>query len=329
MSKWKLYWVASDGYEDCFVVAKNSRSAKRVEKDMNGFEDEDLTVTRVKDIPDKYEQLADKIFREWSKKNNHNTHLAAKELTAWPYYAEEWLLKILGVESRYVEGQKEYLVEDIVYAPNKIYPIGLKAMKELYELDKEHSFDISKVSYEGIENVIKDMLGEAIVIIHRIEDYISNSFIFAMGNKKYDNYTIEEARNLWKKKFTFGKLINLMEEKFIIQEDVKASLLLFLEQRNKIAHGLTKYERYDIDTLWGQKEIIGYLTLFLTNAFVLEKVIRSAYTTSLGLGLEIVKNKSKTSNPELNKDIEKFYLDSTIKEELNLFIHTFEMRNKE
>lgn len=55
MSKWKLYWVASDGLEDCFVVAKNSRSARRIEKEMNGFEDEDIVVTRIMDIPDEYE----------------------------------------------------------------------------------------------------------------------------------------------------------------------------------------------------------------------------------------------------------------------------------
>ena len=60
MNKWKLYWVASDGLEDCFVVAKNSRSAAKIEKDMNGFEDDYLTVTRVMDIPDKYEDIANK-----------------------------------------------------------------------------------------------------------------------------------------------------------------------------------------------------------------------------------------------------------------------------
>ena len=43
MNKWKLYWVTSDGLEDCFVVAKNSRSAKRIEKDANGFEDQEVT----------------------------------------------------------------------------------------------------------------------------------------------------------------------------------------------------------------------------------------------------------------------------------------------
>lgn len=35
---WNLYWVESDGIEDCFVVARNSRSACRVEIDENGFD---------------------------------------------------------------------------------------------------------------------------------------------------------------------------------------------------------------------------------------------------------------------------------------------------
>lgn len=36
MSKW-VYGVASERLEDCFVVAKNSMSAKRIEKEKNGF----------------------------------------------------------------------------------------------------------------------------------------------------------------------------------------------------------------------------------------------------------------------------------------------------
>mgnify|MGYP007135338631 CR=1 FL=1 len=43
MAKWKLYWVESDGYEDCFVVAKNSHSARSVEANMNGFDISDAT----------------------------------------------------------------------------------------------------------------------------------------------------------------------------------------------------------------------------------------------------------------------------------------------
>lgn len=37
-NKWYLYWVTSDGYEDCFVVARNAQAAKSLELNTNGFE---------------------------------------------------------------------------------------------------------------------------------------------------------------------------------------------------------------------------------------------------------------------------------------------------
>ena len=142
MNKWKLYWVASDGVEDCFVVAKNSRSAARIEKEMNGFGNDDLSVTRIMDIPDKYEEIANRKFRQWSKKNHLNSQLDSKHLKAWPYYAEEWLLKELGAEYRVIEGKKEILINDIVITSSNIYPVGLKAMQEISRLFDKKSIDI-------------------------------------------------------------------------------------------------------------------------------------------------------------------------------------------
>ncbi|MEA4849272.1 MAG: hypothetical protein VB106_18725 [Clostridiaceae bacterium] len=197
MSKWKLYWVASDGLEDCLVVAKNSRSARRIEKEMNGFEDEDIIVTRIMNIPDEYEEVANKKFRVWSKKQKCNERLNIDTLIAWPYYAEEWLLIELGAEYRTIEGERQILINDTVITPNHIYSVGLKAMKELSELTGEKFIDISNVSYEGMRKTIDYMLGVCMTTIHRIEDHITSSFIFAVGNKKYDNYTIDEATKFW------------------------------------------------------------------------------------------------------------------------------------
>lgn len=277
MTKWKLYWVASDGYEDCFVVAKNSRSAKRIEKEMNGFEDDDLTVTRVIDVPDKYEKIANEKFRKWSIKNKYNQHLDINSLDAWPYYAEDWLLKNLGAEFRFIDGEKQTLIDDIVFAPNKMYPIGLKAMKGIYELTGEKTLNISNVTYEGIEKVIESMLGYSLTLIHDIENDITNSFIFAVDNEKYKDFSIEEVTRYWKRKLTFGRLIELMEYKYDIDPDVRMSLELFLVQRNKIAHGLTKDERYDIETSWGPKELVGYLCTFIENAALLKNIRSSLY----------------------------------------------------
>lgn len=52
-ARWNLYWVTSDGYEDCFVVAKNARSARSVECHMNGFDFSEVEATKILTIPDK------------------------------------------------------------------------------------------------------------------------------------------------------------------------------------------------------------------------------------------------------------------------------------
>lgn len=324
MSKWKLYWVASDGLEDCFIVAKNSRSARRIEKEMNDFEDEDITVTRIMDVPDKYEEIANKKFREWSKEQKCNGHLNIDTLIAWPYYAENWLLEELGAEYRIIEDEKQILINDIVITSNHIYPVGLRAMKKLSEATGEKLIDISNVSYEGMRETIDSMLGVCITTIHRIEDYITSSFIFAVGNKKYDNYTIDKATRFWKDKFTFGKLIQLIEERYEIDEVIHRSLKLFLTQRNKIAHGLTKDVRYDVDTIWGQKETIGYLALFLRNAWVLEEIVESAYIATMAFGFHLMKRETK--DPELLKTIDEFENDPIINGKISLFIGAFKMK---
>lgn len=324
MSKWKLYWVASNGLEDCFVVAKNSRSAARIEKEMNGFENDELSVTRIMDIPDKYEEIANKKFRQWSKKNHLNSHLDYKCLKAWPYYAEEWLLKELGAEYRTIEGKKEILIDDVVITSSSIYTVGLKAIQEISNLFDKKSIDISNVSYEGLREVIDSMLGVCLTTIHRIEDLISNSFIFAVGNKKYDNFTINDLKKHWRDEFTFGRLIHMIEERYEIDEIVHSALKLFLIQRNKIAHGLTKDERFDIDTLWGQKEIVGYLALFLRNAWILEEVFESAYIVSMGVGFTLIEDSERT--PEIHKIQNDFENDPHILEKVQLFSESFKMR---
>lgn len=325
MVKWKLYWVASDGCEDCFVVAKNSRSARRIEKDMNGFEDDDLKVTKVIDIPDKYEKIANEKFHKWSIKNRCNQHLDIDSLNAWPYYAEDWLLKKLGAEFRFIDGEKQTLIDDVVYAPNKIYPIGLKAMKGLYELTGEKVLNISNVTYEGIEKAIENMLGYCLTLIHDIENDITNSFIFAIENEKYKNYSIEEVTKYWKNKLTFGRLIELMENRFDIDSCVRKSWELFLVQRNKIAHGLTKDERYDIETFWGQKELVGYLCTFINNAILLKEVSESAYIASMSLGYHLMQKENK-NNKKFLKDLNDFHSDPYIKEKLSLFFDTFKLK---
>lgn len=170
------------------------------------------------------------------------------------------------------------------------------------------------------------MLGTCITTIHRIENYITESFIFAIGNKKYDNYKITEVTKFWKEKFTFGKLIQLIEERYEIEPTIRRALDLFLIQRNKIAHGLTKDERYDIDTLWGQKETISFLALFLRNAWELEKIFEASYVTTIGMAFYLMKKETKEI--ELLNTIEEFEKDPNMIEKMSLFTDAFKMKEQ-
>lgn len=324
MSKWKLYWVISDGEEDCFVVAKNSRSAIAVEKYgcwiFHNFEDFD--VIRVMDIPDKYELMAKKRYC----KTNVNEDIDINNLNIWPDYATDWLLKKLGAEIRVVDNKKEFLIDDMVYALGYVYPVGKRAMKELYEFDSDRKMDITDVSYVGVDEAIERMLGKAITTIHRIENYITESFIFGIGVERFSKYSIWKMTKFWKDKLTFGRLINLMEENFVINEDIRNSLQLFLTQRNKIAHGLTTDERYNIETLWGKKEIVGYLAIFFKNASLLEPLIESAYIFTMGFSFYIMKTSGYKIDRYQLKFMEQFESDLVIREKLNLFFDVFEFK---
>ncbi|MGG4144220.1 hypothetical protein ABEW34_13930 [Paenibacillus algorifonticola] len=163
--KWKLYWVESDGYEDCFVVAKNSRSAKSVEVHMNGFNMSDVTAVRVMDVPDIFEKKADKKYRKWSKK--HAPQQANRpDLHQWPWYAAKWLLKDLGAQFRIIDDEEQTLLRDVVYAKKAIgvwytYSIGARALSErnerlpIYEnYEKEPEIDNYKKSNR--KNILTD-----------------------------------------------------------------------------------------------------------------------------------------------------------------------------
>lgn len=122
-SNWNLYWVESDGTEDCFVVARNSRSACRVEIDMNGFDPEDVRAIKIMRIPPEV-QIA------YVKKRNHK----------WPWYIYgKAFFERIGAQFRTVDGKQEMLLDDVVYAVADYVPcsitkertIGRKAVSDL------------------------------------------------------------------------------------------------------------------------------------------------------------------------------------------------------
>jgi len=96
MANWKLYWITIDPLEDCFVVAKNARSAGSYEEHANGFDVGDARADYITDIPQQLEGVAVKRFKEWSEVHAPE-QVQNPNLHPWPGYPGEWLLAKLGV----------------------------------------------------------------------------------------------------------------------------------------------------------------------------------------------------------------------------------------
>src|SRR5574340_738860 len=111
-SGWNLYWASSDGDEDCFIVARNSRSAERVEVEYCGFERGDVRATRVKSIPQK-------LLHEWEKRRAKVQHHHPL-----PWYADDWLLHRLVAAFRQRDHLSETLIDNVLYANYRQGPVG-------------------------------------------------------------------------------------------------------------------------------------------------------------------------------------------------------------
>lgn len=284
MSKWKLYWVESDGYEDCFVVAKNSRSAKSVEIRMNDFDSTDVVSTRIMDIPDEFEAIANEKFSEWSKEHAPQ-QLNNPNLCHWPWYADKWLLEALGAQFRKIDEVDQMLLEDVVYSTEETgehstYNIGMKALQErnstlpVYDNYKnEGRIDITEVLHQA--------MGMALTQCHQIEDLFSKSFVFSVSEKQSNRYqTINDFFAGWSKK-TLGQLFRAIQDSFEIEAETKIAMDLFRDMRNEFAHGITTTQRYDINTDWGQRELISFLDLFLYLSIPIIDIAAASYEMSI------------------------------------------------
>ncbi|WP_146001845.1 hypothetical protein [Eggerthella timonensis] len=291
-AKWKLYYVESDGYEDCFVVAKNKRSAIRVDRDMNDFETKDLKATLICDIPDNLEEVADARFLEWSRKNapSQVSKIESGKLHAWPYYPDQWLLKELGASFRVAEGAEEILLDGVVYSCDSsglhhTRTIGVRALWK-FNPDLPKVVPIDEETAD-IKTIIYQMLGMALRESQEIEWFLNHSFVFAFSDKQRRKIeTINEAIEYWSHK-TLGAMVNIMKESFEFSEDVDNGFKLFIDMRNRLVHDILMSERYSIDTNWGQRELIAYLDLFLTLCEPIKEIATACCDVSFALGEDL------------------------------------------
>jgi hypothetical protein len=303
-SGWNLYWVYSDSFEDCFVVARNIRSAVRLERDENGFDPDEVGAVHVCSIP---EPLARRKLAEYR-----------KEKISWPWYGWDDLLKKLGAEFRQLADRHETLLDGVVYSQG-MSPrwIGGRFIKD-FRADPMLATYGEETPYSERQNILFTLLGLCVARCQEIEHYIAHSFILAVSAREKPKYaTISDLVRAWKRK-TLGQLIRTIEESYELDPVFKMSLEWFLEQRNKLVHGLTTHEQYDIQTAWGQDEMIAFLALFEMMSRPIRKAFRACYLVSMDF--------ANTRLPESRNP--KIRFTRKQKDEMSLFGAFFKLRDQ-
>jgi hypothetical protein len=274
-NKWQLYWVESDGLEDCFVVARNVRSACSVEIHMNGFDACDVHATRIV-------RISPSVERAYLKENPDRR---------WPGYVYgKMLFQKLGAQFRQADGRQEMLLEDVVYEIDEYAPcaitrarsIGQKAVSELRsDPDLEGLGYDDEDIWDGPVIHLITCLGICVAMCQLIEYYIYNSFLLGISKRQKRKYeTLNDLKNGWKKK-TLGDMLKSIEEAWKIEPVLKANFQLFLAHRNLLIHGITMEERFDIRTHWGREELVAFLAFFDIHARIVKKAFRSSYYASI------------------------------------------------
>ena len=177
-----------------------------------------------------------------------------------------------------------------------------------------------KDRYTESQMTLFSVLGICIGRCQQIEHLIAHSFILAAlsPSERKRNLTIKETINKWKRK-TFGQMILAIEEGYEIEPTVHASLKLLLEMRNKLVHELTRNEQYNIDTSWGQDEMIAFLSLFE----LISRPLREAFEASLYASIEIGNNNLLADIPDQHVPLTK-----NQKKKISLFAAFFPQKKR-
>lgn len=278
-SYWHLYWVESDGYEDCFVVARNSRSACAVECDMNGFDRAEVAVTKIMRVP--------------TRAANSYKRQAEYKKRPWPWYVYgKRFFQDLGAEFRTVQGREEMLLGDVVYEVDEYVPCSIRRRRDLGSKALDELEAIAGLEHDG-EDIwlepeihIITALGMCLARCQQIENYIASSFLLGISKRQKSQYaTIKDLRNGWKRK-TLGNMLRCMEEAWEIEPTVKANFELFLKNRNSLIHGITTDPQFDIRTRWGQRELWSFLRFFDIQSRIVKRAFRASYYASIHFGVE-------------------------------------------
>jgi hypothetical protein len=123
MSAWKLYWVTDDnGDEDCFIIARTARSARRYHEESEGLNPGDARAELIARVPEHCEAAAIERLRAWSRKQAPQ-QADKPNLHPWPGWARREELLALGAQLLNHDGTRE-----VVIGGRSFFPVTLEEL---------------------------------------------------------------------------------------------------------------------------------------------------------------------------------------------------------
>lgn len=273
--QWHLFWVTSDGEEDCFVVAKNSRSAKSVEFNACGLDWGEIHAERVCAIPEAAEA---EFFQRATDED--------RSLRNWPGYAQRELLELLEAEFRWIDGVEFMMLEDVVYEVTsdgfvRVREVGQRAIESAQTLAEELAENEIHVLSPKVEQApLLLEIGSCVVQCQRVESLMAHSVILGIKEAKTQGYkTVADLISAWEKK-TLGAMLRCIEQAYTIEPTVHTCLKGFVSMRNELIHSITTKDRFDIETEWGRRELWAFLVSFRHFIALCEAVFSSTVLAS-------------------------------------------------
>ncbi len=304
-SGWNLYWISYDGDEDCFVIAKNSRSAKCYDASFCGYDPRHSTATQVCSIS-----------KSTLSKAKARATMRGQKLE-WPDHADDWLLRAVGARKRFRDEMEEVLIDDTVFTYNFDHPIPPQDIgRKHYERIRSDPvfLDREEDTYSSSQMSLFQILGICLARCQEIEHLIAHSFVLGLNDSDKRRYvTFADMRTAWKKK-TFGQMLTTIKAAWALDSEFERHLELFKSMRNQLVHGLTTCDRYSISDPWGQDECFSFLLFFE----IVSQPVRAAFRASLFASYEFAAHNFKN-------DIEKPTIKLTKKQrdEIHIFAELF------
>ncbi|MBX9910237.1 MAG: hypothetical protein K2Z25_16165, partial [Beijerinckiaceae bacterium] len=291
---------------------------RSVEFHMNGFDFDDIEAELIASIPPE-------VVNRYQSRKSYKAR-------PWPWYAHgKNFFRALGADFRTLDGVIEMLLNDVVFRCETFLPCGITKKRSigaraigdinndphLLEVSMERDTDDELGPGTGHVAI---MLGLCLIRCHQIEEYICNSFLLGISKKQKAKYkTLDDLKKGWKRK-TLGDMIKSTEEAWDIHEDVKIGLSLFVSMRNRIVHGISLDDEFDIRNQWGQKELVAFLYFFDIHSKIIRKAFRSSFYASIQFGIDNFKTPEKYTKNVFNKKQ---------REEMGLFPHFFRLKEHE